>query len=116
MQLTAHSRLLPATSPPTAFTVDMGPNPLTYIFSWSRPVNLYNSIVLSYAVTCMAGGLEIGNITINNSTTTATLILGHGLTYRCCVLASNDAGPSDDNCLDDGITTPETGIYTACRS
>ena len=93
-------------------------NPLTYSFSWDPPDNLFNSRILSYTVLCtpsLPGVDDVDNTTSDNRTTTATLTLSHGLTYNCCVVATNDAGPSEKNCLRMSITTPQTGtmyVYT----
>lgn len=101
-----------ATSPPTHFTWSHGPNPLTYTFSWGVPDNLYNSVLLSYTVTCTPtlAGVSPKDRTEDNVTTTATLTLANGLMYNCCVVATNIGGPSDENCLRDLIATPEGGI------
>lgn len=102
-----------ATSPPTGFTSSSAPDLLTYTFSWSAPDNLYDSVLLSYTVTCtptLAPQDLMETKTLDNVTTSATLVLAHGLMYSCCVVATNRVGPSDENCLSDRITTPEAGI------
>ena len=105
-----------ATDPPTDFTVTNEAGSLSYTFSWGPPLELYDTVILSYRVHCtplLEGVAPVDYKTLDDTIFTATLDLGYGLPYNCCVQASNAGGLSNVTCLIGGpITTPQISEYS----
>ena len=98
--------------PPTDLVAELDvndPSSLTYIFSWTPPLDIF---ILSYTVSCTPNLIGVDTVVSTVPMTTTTITLRHGLSYVCCVIASNDAGPSNQTCLSgDPITTSDIGTY-----